>query len=79
MIPRRMFEKAIRWLLTIAIILYIVSGYGIIEFRTVERITFGLLSKALAFKIHTILTIPFLILLGLHIHFNYRRRSIPKE
>lgn len=79
MIPRRTLEKATHWLLTVAIILYVVSGYGIAEFRTMERITFGLLSKPLAFRIHTILTIPFLVLLGLHIYFTYRRRSIPKE
>jgi cytochrome b subunit of formate dehydrogenase len=79
MIPRRTLEKATHWLLTVAIILYVVSGYGITEFRTMERITFSLLSKPLAFRIHTILTIPFLVLLGLHIYFTYRRRSIPKE
>ena len=79
MIPRRQLEKATHWLLAVAIILYVVSGYGITEFRAVERITFGLLSKPLAFRMHTILTIPFLVLLGLHIYFTYRRRSIPKE
>jgi hypothetical protein len=56
-----------------------VSGHGIAEFRVVERITFGLLSKPLAFRMHSILTVPFLVLLGLHIYFSYRRRSIPKE
>ena len=79
MIPRRTLEKATHWLLAVAIILYVVSGYGISEFRVVERITFGLLSKPLAFRMHTILTMPFLVLLGLHIYFTYRRRSIPKE
>lgn len=79
MIPRRTLERATHWLLLVAIILYVVSGYGITEFRVVERITFGLLSKPLAFRMHSILTMPFLLLLGLHIYFTYRRRSIPKE
>jgi cytochrome b subunit of formate dehydrogenase len=79
MIPRRTLEKATHWLLSVAIVLYVVSGYGISEFRVVERITFGLLSKQLAFRMHTILTMPFLVLLGLHIYFTYKRRSIPKE
>lgn len=78
MIHRRTLEKATHWLLVVAIILYVVSGYGITEFRVVERITFGLLSKPLAFRMHTILTMPFLVLLGLHIYFTYRRRFIPK-
>ncbi len=79
MIPRRTLKRATHWLLAVVIILYIVSGYGITEFRVVERITFGLLSKPLAFRMHSILTMPFLVLLGLHIYFIYRRRSIPKE
>jgi len=79
MIPRRTLERATHWLLLVAIILYVVSGYGITEFRVVERITFGLLSKPLAFRMHSILTMPFLLLLGLHIYFTYRRRSIPKD
>jgi cytochrome b subunit of formate dehydrogenase len=63
----RLIEKAIRWLLVIGIILYIVTGYGITEFRTVEYLTFGLLTKSLAFKIHDALAIPFMTLLLLHI------------
>ena len=79
MILRRTLEKATHRLLTVAIILYVVSGYGITEFRAVERITFGFLSKPLAFRMHSILTVPFLVLLGLHIYFTYRKRSILKE
>lgn len=54
-----------------------VSGFGIAEYRTVENITGGLLSKNLAFKIHNYLLIPFLVLLISHIGFAYilRRRG----
>ncbi len=62
-----LFKKTIHWLLTVLVILYLVTGFGITEFRTVETLTFGLLTKNLAFKIHNNLWIPFIILLGLHI------------
>jgi cytochrome b subunit of formate dehydrogenase len=63
----RLIEKTIRWLLVVGIIIYIVTGYGITEFRIVEHLTFGLLTKSLAFKIHDALAIPFMTLLLLHI------------
>ena len=60
-------KKTIIWLLAIVIVLYGVSGFGITEFRTVETLTFGLLNKNLAFKIHNSLEIPFIMLLILHL------------
>ncbi len=60
-------KKTIIWLLAIVVVLYGVSGFGITEFRTVETLTFGLLNKSLAFKIHNNLEIPFIILLLLHL------------
>ena len=60
-------QKTIRWLLLVAVILYALTGFGITEFRTVETLTFGLLTKNLAFRIHEILWIPFAILLAAHV------------
>lgn len=60
-------RKTIRWLLLIAVILYVVTGFGITEFRTVETLTFGLLTKNLAFRIHEALWIPFVVLLAAHV------------
>ena len=60
-------RRLIRWALVLVTITYIVSGFGITEFRTVESLTFGLLTKAWAFRIHTNLEIPFISLLALHI------------
>ena len=60
-------RRIVRWTLLALIILYFITGFGITEFRTVETITFGLLTKSLAFKIHNNLLIPFLILLILHV------------
>jgi cytochrome b561 len=62
-----LFRKTIHWLLVVLVVLYLVTGFGITEFKTVETLTFGLLTKNWAFKIHNNLWIPFIILLGLHI------------
>jgi thiosulfate reductase cytochrome b subunit len=71
-------KKAIPWLLLAVLVLYIITGYGITQFRTIETITFGLLSKNLSFKIHSALTIPFLVLLVVHIVLPYVLRKIKK-
>ena len=63
-------RKVIHWLLLIVVILYLIAGFGITEFRVVEAFTFGLLTKGLAFSIHSMLWIPFVILLVLHICFS---------
>jgi len=63
--------RLIHWLLLVVTLVFIITGFGITEFRTVESITFGLLNKSLAFKIHNNLWIPFLALLILHICSSY--------
>jgi cytochrome b subunit of formate dehydrogenase len=60
-------KKTVIWLLAIVLALYGISGFGITEFRTVETLTFGLLTKKLAFKIHNSLGVPFITLLVLHL------------
>lgn len=56
--------------MTLLIILYLITGFGITEYRIVESLTFGLLTKVLAFKLHMNLEIPLAILLILHIYFS---------
>ena len=63
----RLVKRVIQSLLLIVMIVYIISGFGITEFRVVESITFGLFTKKLAFEIHEYLWIPFIVLLALHI------------
>ena len=65
-----MVRRIIHWLLAVVIVLYIVTGFGITEFRTVEALTFGLLTKNLAFRIHDAMVIPLIVLLALHIFFS---------
>lgn len=62
-----LFRKIIHWLLTVVTIIYLITGFGITEYNIVESVTFGLLTRNLAHKIHLNLEIPFIILLVLHI------------
>ncbi len=63
----RLFKKIIRWVLLIVILMYAITGFGITEFRTVEAVTFGLLTKPLSFKMHDYLIYPMAVLLFLHV------------
>ena len=67
-------KKITYWLLGITTVLFVVSGFGITEYRTVEFLTFGLFTKVLAFKLHEILWIPFVILLVFHIFQRYFKK-----
>jgi len=74
----RIIKKTISWLLLVVTAVYIMTGFGITEYRIVEPLTLGLLSRTLSFKVHLNLEIPFMILLLLHISFGpidriYRR------
>jgi thiosulfate reductase cytochrome b subunit len=60
-------RRAVGWLLLALALLLVVTGLGITEFRTVEAVTFGLLGKALSFQLHSLLWIPFLVVLALHL------------
>ena len=52
---------------TILIILYLLTGLGITNYQLIQTITFGGLSKPTAYQLHSILLIPFIIILALHI------------
>ena len=73
-------KRIIHWSLLTVTVIYFITGFGISEFRTVEALSFGLLTKSLAFKMHDSLWIPFIVLLVLHIVFGLirkRRKVIP--
>jgi hypothetical protein len=46
----------------------VITGFGITEFRTIEPLTLGLLTKPLSFQIHSALAYPFVVLLAVHIY-----------
>jgi len=73
-------KRIIHWSLLIVTVIYFITGFGISEFRTVEALSFGLLTKSLAFKMHNSLWVPFIVLLVLHIVFaliRKRRKVVP--
>ena len=62
----RRITKLVHWMLLVAALLTLLSGLGITEYQTVGAVTFGLLNKASAFKLHLWVWMPFLVLLVAH-------------
>jgi cytochrome b subunit of formate dehydrogenase len=67
-------ERFAHWLLLAVTALFLISGFGISDYRIVESLTLGLLTKNLSFRIHSNLSILLVALLGLHIYLVYSRR-----
>jgi len=63
----QLVKKILHWSLLVLAIFYILTGFGITQYRIVEQLTMGLLTKSVSFKIHLDLIIPFIILLALHV------------
>jgi hypothetical protein len=64
----------IAWLLLAVTVVYLVSGFGITNQDIVGPLTAGFLGKALAFRLHDVLWLPFIALLVLHVVWNVGRR-----
>ncbi len=67
MTNQQLVRRSIQWILTALVIIYLITGFGVTEYRIVEPLTFGLLTKGLAQKIHMNIEIPFIVFLVLHI------------
>jgi cytochrome b subunit of formate dehydrogenase len=52
------FGRFCAWALVVMVILYFISGFGIINPRMIESFTFGLLGRGAAFRLHEWLTLP---------------------
>lgn len=65
----------VAWLLLAVTAVYLISGFGITSQDIVGPLTLGLLGKALAFRLHDLLWLPFITLLVLHIVWNLGRRA----
>jgi hypothetical protein len=61
-------------LLTVVIIIFIITGFGISNYQIIESLTGGTLSKLTSFQIHSNLIIPLIILLLLHIAFTIGKK-----
>jgi hypothetical protein len=72
----RLVKTMVRWLLLATVIVFLVTGFGISEFRIVESLTSGLLTKNLAFGIHASpgLWLALIVLSILHIGLSYVSR-----
>jgi len=68
---RKAIKKTVHLALLILIAIVIISGLGISYYQTIEGITGGLLSKNLSFQLHTLLFLPFLLILLIHIFFSW--------
>ena len=58
-------------LVLIFIILYILTGLGIADYKVIETVTFGRLSKLGAYQLHSVLLYPFVVILALHIGLSF--------
>jgi hypothetical protein len=61
-------------LLTVVILIFIITGFGISNYQIIESLTGGMLSKLASFQIHSNLIVPLIILLILHIAFTVGKK-----
>lgn len=70
-------------MLALAVVVYVISGFGITEWQTLEPWTLGLMNKVTAMKIHNNFEWPFTALLVLHIAislvYRSRKKTVVKE
>jgi thiosulfate reductase cytochrome b subunit len=68
-----------QYLLFLITIVFLITGLGITHYQVIGQITIGALTKPLSYQIHTTLTIPFIVLLILHILFSMLKKKIKKN
>lgn len=74
-----LIKRTIHWLLLVVTVLFLITGFGISEFRVVEAITLGWLTKSWALKLHDNLWIPFVVLLILHVCLPFVFKGKPRR
>lgn len=72
-------RRIVHWLLALGVVVYVISGFGITEWQTLEPWTLGLINKVTAMKIHNNFEWPFAALLTLHIVISLVYRSKKKN
>jgi cytochrome b subunit of formate dehydrogenase len=55
------------WGALILLVITILTGYGITEWRILEPLTFGLIGKASAQRLHPYTEVPMVLLLAVHV------------
>jgi hypothetical protein len=71
----KLTKRTIQWLLLFFSIALITTGLGITHYKIIEVITMGKMDKALSFRIHTSIWIPFLVTLISHIVLSNRSKK----
>ena len=71
---KKLIATIVHWSFTAFLLFYILTGFGITNFQIVRTITFGLVTKPLAFQLHTLFIYPFIILLILHILLSIKKK-----
>lgn len=65
-----LLKRIIAWTLLAVTLFYLLTGFGITNSSMVDPLSMGLLGKAMSFKLHEVLWIPFIILLAAHVFLN---------
>ena len=60
------FKRGVHILLGILTVFVLISGLGIVYYQIIGYATLGILTKSLSFQIHTLIFVPFLVVLFLH-------------
>lgn len=69
-------KKIVHWSMAVAIVFYVITGYGITDFRIVTPLTLGIFDKATSLKLHEGLGIPFIVLLLIHLYQTYFKKLL---
>jgi hypothetical protein len=78
----RAIGRCCGWATLVLVLLTLLTGYGITQFRIVSPLTLGLLTKALAQRWHAYTDLPLIVLLAFHVGIALwwrRSASRPKE
>jgi len=75
----RIIKTLTHVLLTVVIIIFIITGFGISNYQIIESLTGSTLSKLTSFQIHSNLIIPLIILLIVHIAFTVGKKIKNKK
>jgi thiosulfate reductase cytochrome b subunit len=65
---QKKLREAVHSALTFVTFLFVITGLGISDFRLIERLTLGILTKERSFWIHSNLVEIFTLLLFIHIY-----------
>ena len=71
---KRLLRRIIHWGLLVIIIVFIITGFGIVRYRIIETMTFGLLSKPVSYQIHSYLVFPLVVFLYLHVFLTWKKK-----